>query len=200
MPPSTSWQNPCVVAIVAASNPASARTRRACRRGDLVARAGGEQFNHLVAVARRRAGQRAGQAALSRDEPLAHALAQLAGGHPREGHEQQLVERRALRDVSRGKGGDRERLAGPGAGLEHGHAGRQRSADVERPDIGREVRQRSLTSSQASRPSQVRRARRPKRVVSAASQPSPASSAWGGSASSSAKVSAPPNTSVCSRS
>ena len=69
---------------------------------------------------------------LGADEPLAHAVAQLAGRHARERDEQQLVERRALGDVARRERGDRVRLAGAGARLEHGDAGRQRAADVER--------------------------------------------------------------------
>ena len=58
------------------------------------------------------------------DEPLAHALAQLARGHPGEGHEQEPVERRALGHVARGERRDGVRLAGAGARLEHRDAGR----------------------------------------------------------------------------
>ena len=131
-PPSTSWQKPCVVAIVAASKSASARASRSRRSRDLLARALGEQPRRP----RRRCGGAPASARveplLGADEPLAHALAQLAGRHAREGDEQQLVERRALGDVARGERGDRVRLAGAGARLEHGDAGRQRAADVER--------------------------------------------------------------------
>ena len=70
----------------------------------------------------RRARERARQPLLGADEPLAHALAQLARGHARERHEQQLVERRALGDVARRERGDRVGLAGAGARLEHGDA------------------------------------------------------------------------------
>ena len=65
------------------------------------------------------------------DQPLADALAQLAGGHAREGDHQDLLERDALGHVAGGERGDRERLAGARARLEHGHAGRERAADVE---------------------------------------------------------------------
>ena len=41
------------------------------------------------------------------------------------------LERHALGDVARGERGDRVRLAGAGARLEHGDAGRQRPAEVE---------------------------------------------------------------------
>ena len=88
-PPSTSWQKPCVVAIVAASKSASARTSRSWRSCDLVRRPVGEQRHDLVGAGRR-AGQRALEPCSADDQPLAHALAQLAGRHARERHEQQL--------------------------------------------------------------------------------------------------------------
>ena len=135
-PPSTSWQKPCVVAIVAASKSASARARRSRRCGDLLV-ASPARAARRPRRGRRVARQRAVERLLGADQPLAHALAQLAGGHAREGHEQQLLERRALGDVARGQGRDRERLAGAGARLEHGDACGQRAADVERPDVGR---------------------------------------------------------------
>ena len=126
-PPSTSWQKPWVVAIVAASKSASAwrsRSRRAARRP----RAEEQPLDSSAGGAARASARSA------LDQPLAHALAQLAGRHPREGDEQQLVQRRALGDVARGQRGDRERLAGAGARLEHGHAAsaaarRRRSVD-----------------------------------------------------------------------
>ena len=46
---------------------------------------------------RRRPGQPPGQAALDADQPLAHPLAQLAGGDPGEGDQQQSLERRSPR-------------------------------------------------------------------------------------------------------
>jgi hypothetical protein len=52
------------------------------------------------------------QPALDGDQAVAHALAQLAGGHPREGHQQQIAKPRALGDVARRERGDRVRLAG----------------------------------------------------------------------------------------
>ena len=129
-PPSTSWQKPWVVAIVALSKSASACASRAAAQLDLLRGALGEQPHDLVAVGRR-AGQRAGEPLLGADEPLAHAVAQLAGRHPRERDEQQLVERDPVGDVAGRQRGDRVRLAGARARLEHGHAGRQRAADVE---------------------------------------------------------------------
>ena len=126
-PPSTSWQKPCVVAIVAASKRAIARASRAWRsRTSPPTR--GEQRDHLVAVGGQRAGRTPSEPLLGVHEPLAHAVAQLAGRHPRERHEQDLVQRRALGDVARRQRGDRERLAGARARLEHGDAGRQRAA------------------------------------------------------------------------
>jgi hypothetical protein len=114
--------------------------------------AGGEQRNDLVV--RRRAGERALEPLLRAHQPLADALSQLARRHPRERHQQQLVQLNALGDVARGERRDRERLAGAGAGLEHGHAGRERAADVERS--GRV--HRCSTCSQSSAASQSRRA------------------------------------------
>ena len=93
-------------------------------------------------------------------QPLAHAVAQLAGRHPREGDQQQLVQRHALGDVARRQRRDRVRLAGPGARLEHRDARRQRAADVER------AAHWSFTASTRSSPPHSRRAYWPKRVAS----------------------------------
>ena len=111
--------------------------------------AGSEQAEHVVAGGRGDAGERPGEAVLGRHEPLPHAGPQLAGRHPAERHEEHVVERRAIGDVAGGERRDGERLAGAGAGLEHGHAGRQGPAHVERsgPGHGRFVR-----CSQPSRP------------------------------------------------
>ena len=103
-----------------------------------------------------RAGQRAVEPLLGADQPLADALPELAGGHAREGHEQELLERRALGDVARGERGDGERLAGARARLEDGDPGRQRAADVERLDVGGEAAHRSKTASVCRRPFQRR--------------------------------------------
>ena len=126
-PPSTSWQKPCVVAIVALSKSASACASRRRRCSTSSGAPSREQPHDLVAVGRR-ARQRAGEPLLGADEPLAHAVAQLAGRHPRERDEQQLLERHAVGDVAGRQRGDRVRLAGARARLEHGHAGRQRAA------------------------------------------------------------------------
>ena len=97
------------------------------------------------------------------------------------------------RDVAGRERGDRVRLAGAGARLEHGHA---------RPAAGRRRRTRRVTGARpprpASSPSQSRRAQRPKRRVSSASHHAPRSSARAGSASSSSNVRTPPSTSWCS--
>jgi hypothetical protein len=93
--------------------------------------AAGREQRHDRVVVRGRAGQRPLEALLGADQPLAHALAQLTGRHAREGHHQDLLQRDAVGDVAGGERGDRERLAGTGARLEHGHAGRERAADVE---------------------------------------------------------------------
>ena len=150
-PPSTSWQKPWVVAMVAESKSASAAASRSRRRATSVGAAGGEQLHDRV-VLRRRARQRALEPLLRADQPLAHALAQLPGGHAREGHHQDLLQRDALGHVAGGERGDRERLAGARARLEHGHAGRERPADVE--GLGH----RCSTCSQASTSSHSRRA------------------------------------------
>ena len=148
MPLSTCWQNPCVVAIVAASKSASAAATRARRRASSSAGHGGEQREHLVVG--RRAGRRcaaAVQAGLDVDEALADPRSQLSGGHPPERHEQHALERRALGDVAGGEGGDRERLAGAGAGLEQGDARRQRAAHVERARCRHSPTRSSIASS-----------------------------------------------------
>jgi hypothetical protein len=124
---------------------------------DRLARSLREQAHDRVLVARRRAGQALGETLLGGHEPFADTIAQLAGRHARERHQQQPRERRALRHVAGGQRRDRERLAGAGARFEHRHAARQRPADVERPHAGRRIH-RSPSSSQDSRPCHMRRA------------------------------------------
>jgi hypothetical protein len=114
---------------------------------DLGGRRVGEQREHAVAAVGRRAGQRKVEALLGGDEALADAVAQLGGGHAREGHDQHLVERDARRDVARGQAGDRERLAGAGARLEHGDALGQWPADVERRRLDRRAHRSSISST-----------------------------------------------------
>ena len=132
---------------------------------DLLARPLREQLHDLVAAGIG-AGQERLQPGFHRDQALAHAVAELAGGDPREGDEQQLLQRRALGDVARGQRRDRVRLARPGARFQDGHARRERAADVER----RCAAHASCTSSRSHR----RRASRPNRVVSPVPQSSPA--------------------------
>ena len=91
----------------------------------------GEQPDHGVVVAAR--ARRVGQRALGGHEPAAHPLAQLARGLAPERHEHDLRQRRvALGDVAGRERGDRVRLAGARAGLEHRGAAREVAADVER--------------------------------------------------------------------
>ena len=81
------------------------------------------------------AGDGVGHPGLQRDESLVHPRAQFVGGHPAEGDQHQLVERRAsFGDVTGGQCGQGVGLAGAGAGLQHGRAGRQLAADVELGD------------------------------------------------------------------
>ena len=136
-PPSTSWQKPWVVAIVAASKSAIARASRSRRVRTSSSVPPREQLDYLVAPGRHHAAERPIEPALGAHESLAHAVAQLAGRHPGERDQQQLVERRALRDVAGGERGDGERLAGARARLEHRDPGGERAADVERPVAAR---------------------------------------------------------------
>ena len=130
-PPSTSWQKPWVVAIVAASKSASARASRVAARLDLLARArrrAAARPRRVAARARERAASSRSAATSrsrtrSRSSPVAIRVNVTSSS---------CVERRALGDVARRQRGDRVRLAGAGARLEHGDAGRQRPADVER--------------------------------------------------------------------
>ena len=101
----------------------AARPPRACRtRGDARRASSGSR-------------RRPSRPASAVDEPFADALAQLARGHARERDQQELIQRHAVGDVARGERGDGERLAGARTRLEHGHAGRQRPADVERGSV-----------------------------------------------------------------
>ena len=91
---------------------------------------GGEQVGDhgMVSVGRRRVGE----CALGPDQLLAHPFAQLLARSPTERDHQELVERDALLgDVAGHQGGDGEGLAGAGARLEQGGAGRQRPGQVE---------------------------------------------------------------------
>ena len=82
----------------------------------------------VVAVGGRRVGQRA----LRLHQLLTHPLAELLARGPAEGDHQQLVEGGLpLGDVARHERGDGEGLAGAGAGLEEGGAGREVAREVE---------------------------------------------------------------------
>ena len=122
--------------------------------GQLVAADAGQQGDDLVVGRRSGAGQAGAEAALRLDELLAHPRPQFSGRHPPERDQQHVLQRRALGDVAGGEGGDRERLARPGAGLEQRHARRQRAAHVER----RRGAHSPLRCSAASSPSHRRRA------------------------------------------
>ena len=127
---STSWQNWWVVAIVAASKPASASRSRCLRRPALVVGTLQQVRDQLVVADRRRI--------VESDDSVgdlaAHPLAQLLAGRPTERDEQHLVQRGlALGEIARHQTGQRERLAGARAGLQHrgGAFGRQRAEQVE---------------------------------------------------------------------
>ncbi len=99
-------------------------------RRDLGVAAGREVHQHGVVgrPRRRRIRERRGRG----DEPLADALTQLDRRGPAERHQHQLVDAgHTLGDVARGQRGDRVRLAGAGAGLQHRRPGRQVPARVE---------------------------------------------------------------------
>jgi hypothetical protein len=102
--------------------------------GDLIPRALRQQRDDPVLWGRAR--QRAVESLLGADEALADALPELAGGHAREGHEQELLERRAFGDVAGRERGMVNVFPVPALGLEDGDPGRQRAADVERLDVG----------------------------------------------------------------
>ena len=116
----------------------------------------GEQRHDLVGAGGD-AGEHPTELVLDAHEPLAHTLTQLAGRHAGERDEQQLLQREAVRDIARRERGDRVGLARPGARLEHGHAGRQGAADVERLGVG-VARRHDPNSSCASSPAHMRRA------------------------------------------
>ncbi len=120
---------------------------------DRFAAALAQQAQHRVLGRRRDAGQRPAEPLLGAHQPLAHAVAQLARGHAGEGDHQQLLQRRTLGDEPRGEGRDGERLAGAGAGLQHGHARWQRPARIEGRDA---LVHASSTASAASRGSHSR--------------------------------------------
>ena len=160
-PPSTSWQKPWVVAIVAASKSASARASRARRASTTSRRPSASSRTTSSPEATAAAPARA------RPRPAARARGRAARrGHPREGHQQQLLQRRALGDVARRQRRDRVRLARPRARLEHGDARRQRAADVERRGSLRRV---TRLVQPAARPTAGARSW-PKRVGSPGSQ------------------------------
>ena len=173
----------------------------------MAARVTARQQRHdgVLVVGGRRPGQAPAQAALDADQPLAHPLAQLAGGDARERDEQQALERDPLGDVARRERRDRVGLAGPGAGLQHRHAGGQRAAGIELHRLQGDGSRGhwARTSSRASSPSHNRRASRPKREASDSAppaQPSPRSSSAGAMSSTSVSVSTPPNAIWCSAS
>ena len=127
---STSWQNWWVVAIVAASKPASA-SRSRCLRASRSSSVPCDQVRHQLVLADRR---RIIESDYRVGDLAAHPLAQLLAGRPTERDEQHLIQRRlALGEVARHQAGQRERLAGARAGLQHGGGafGRQRAEQVE---------------------------------------------------------------------
>src|SRR5262249_28779810 len=121
---------------------------------DLAAVAARQQLDDRV-VARVAAAENALETVLGADQALAYAVAQLARREDRERDQQQLLERDAAGDVARRQRRDRVRLAGAGARLEYGHAGRQLAADVE---LARRGDHSSLTCSCSHSPRHSRTA------------------------------------------
>ena len=126
-------------------------------QADLLWRARAQQRHHRVGSRVGCAGEDPRQLLLAPDQSLPDPVAELAGRHPGERDQKQPVERRALGDVAGGERGDRVRLTGAGARLEHGHARRERAAQVEL-GVRLDGPHRSLTASTASRPRQSRSA------------------------------------------
>ena len=117
--------------MVAASNWASACASRARRRATSVSGASASSACTVSPPARAAAGS---ASARSRGrQPLPHPFAQLlVASRPNVTSISSGSVATALGDVAGGERGDRERLAGARTGLEHGGAGGQRTADVER--------------------------------------------------------------------
>ena len=165
-----------------------------------------QQRDHLVGRPARRPASDARELLLGRDQPLANALTQLARRHPCEGHQQQLVQRRAGGDEARRQCGDRERLAGAGARLEHRHtAAAARPVSVERGDAGRLPGRRCRPDAHCSstiraRAAGPRAAWRDDRgaIAHPAAQPGPLVARSGRCRVSSSNVSSAPNASRCS--
>ena len=90
-----------------------------------------QQVGHQLVVTDRR---RIVESDYSVGDLAAHPLAELLAGRPTERDEQHLIQRRlALGEIARHQTGQRERLAGACAGLQHGGGafGRQRAEQVE---------------------------------------------------------------------
>jgi hypothetical protein len=148
-----------------------------------------QQRHHgILILAGRGAGKPAAEATLDARQPLAHALAKLAGGDAGEGDEQQTLQRDALGDIARRQRRDRVGLARAGAGLENSDAGGQGAAGIELDRLQREGgaaggaltdAHRARTSSRESNPSHSRRDSRPKREASDSGQPCPSSPSAG---------------------
>ena len=101
-----------------------------CRSPTSLSSAVGEMGEQLVR--RGPCGGRVGEPVAGRHQPFPDAVAQLLGGGASEGDDEQLVEPDdALGDVAGDEPGDRERLAGAGAGLEDGGAAGQLAEQVE---------------------------------------------------------------------
>ena len=164
---------------------------------DLVGRAVGEQADDLVASAPG-AGQRAPSACStptsrsrtrSRSSPVAIRVNVTSS---------RSLQRDALGDVARGERGDRVRLAGAGARLEHGHAGRaagrrrrtaaRRVAAVTPPSAPRARAGRPTAGGRSGRSASSRR--RPSRARLVGAAPARPSSSSNGTT--------PPSTSWCS--
>ncbi len=170
----------------------------------------GQQEHDLVVFVAARTVEHVDQAVERPHQAVAHALAELARRHAGEGDDEEPVDGQdALGDVARGQGGDGERLARPGAGLQQRHPKGELAADVEglRIRVGPHQRHHHarladvslvhhLLVVQETPPQPVRVDT--ERVVSPGSQ---SSSSWRGPpvvASRSSKETASPNTNLCS--
>ena len=179
-PPRTSWQKPWVVAIVAASKSASARGEPARPRRGPRARAGRRGGRATSSSAS------AGSPASTRSRPCS-ALTSRSRTRSRSSPVAMRVKVTsrssssgdALGDVAGGERGDRVRLAGAGARLEHGDAGRAAGRRRRTAALGRRAH-RSCAPRRPRSAGPQAAGERPKRVGSASSQPGPSSSARGG--------------------
>ena len=99
---------------------------------DLGPTARGQELHDLVVLMAAVPRRDVHQAVEGPDQAVAHPLAELPGGHPGEGDDEEAVDRQdAFGDVAGGQGRDGERLARPRTGLQQRHADGQFAAHFE---------------------------------------------------------------------